>query len=444
MSGTLTGRFDTVAEIPVEAGSAHVYEHGWQSWSPTGCYRATQRSPRPEHAWQQIMRFRPESPPPDDGFQAEGLLAVHPGPDQPWQLITATDPSRVVSSIRAVLRDGTLRISANADVAVSAHDGLDAALTSYGDELANRLDVQVRPAPTVWCSWYQYFLDVTEADIDENLAALAEHDLPADVIQVDDGWEEGIGDWLTLSDRFRSTRDLAARIRDAGRRPGIWLAPFIAGSRSRLAHDHPDWLTGNAGHNWDQDLHGLDLTHPGVQGYLRQVFENLVDQGYEYFKLDFLYGGALPPAAGVGPDGVHAYRTGLGLVREVVGDRYLVGCGAPLLPSIGLVDAMRVSPDTYNPTDPDNGEDVLRGRPCIEARAWQHGRLWVNDSDCLIARPQFAHRAEWAQVIETYGGLRSVSDRVATLDPWGFQTTRRVLSTVPPPTPFRSLPPLCH
>jgi len=48
---------------------------------------------------------------------------------------------------------------------------------------------------------------------------------------------------------------------------------------------------------------------------------------------------------------------------------------------------MRVSPDTYNPTDPDDGSNVLRGQSCIEARAWQHGRLWVNDADCLVARP---------------------------------------------------------
>jgi alpha-galactosidase len=140
---------------------------------------------------------------------------------------------------------------------------------------------------------------------------------------------------------------------------------------------------------------------------------------------------------------VEAYRSGLALVRDAVGpEAHIVGCGAPILPSIGLVDAMRVSADTYNPDDPDNGSDVLRGKAAIEARAWQQGRLWVNDPDCLVARPRFSQREEWAKVIETYGGLRSVSDRIAELDDWGIDTTRRVLAEAPPPVPFATLPAL--
>jgi alpha-galactosidase len=142
-------------------------------------------------------------------------------------------------------------------------------------------------------------------------------------------------------------------------------------------------------------------------------------------------------------EAVAAYRSGLQLVRDTVGaEVFLVGCGAPILPSVGLVDAMRVSADTFNPADPDNGEDVLRGRPAIEARAWQQGRLWVNDPDCLVARPQFAGREAWASVILRYGGLRSVSDRLRDLDDWGLETTRAVLASAPPPIPFPSLPDL--
>ena len=106
-----------------------------------------------------------------------------------------------------------------------------------------------------------------------------------------------------------------------------------------------------------------------------------------------------------------------------------------MLPSVGLVDAMRVSSDTFDPTDADNGSNPLRGRLNIEARAWQQGRLWVNDSDCLVARPGLARREAWAAVIEEYGGLRSSSDRIADLDDWGLATTRpRRRSTTCPPT----------
>ena len=138
---------------------------------------------------------------------------------------------------------------------------------------------------------------------------------------------------------------------------------------------------------------------------------------------------------------LEAYRRGLRIVREAIGpDSYLLGCGAPILPSVGLVDAMRVSPDTgpnYEPWPPDlafpsQRTAVLTGA----ARAWQHGRFWVNDPDCLLARPEVERREDWARHIARHGGLRGSSDRLRGLDAWGLETTRRLLSSVPPPTPF--------
>jgi alpha-galactosidase len=434
--------FAEVDQVPMpDAERASVYEHGWQSWSPTGLHPAAGTSQRP-HAWQQTMRFRPETPPPSQGFQAEGLLLVDPGEGAPLRVYAAESPRVAVPSIRARLEGGTLVVMADGPVSISTVPGrLEDALAGMGDKLAASMGVELREAPTVWCSWYHYFLDVTQHDIVENLEEIDAHDLPVDVVQVDDGWNTCVGDWLTLSDRFTSLGDLAARIRGSGRRPGIWLAPFIAGADSDLAREHPEWLLGDAGHNWDQALLGLDLTHPGVQGYLRQVFEGLREKGFDYFKLDFLYGGALPGDRHQEQTPVAAYRTGLQVIRDAVGpESHVNGCGAPILPSIGLVDAMRVSSDTYDPTDADNGEDVLRGQRSIEARAWQHGRLWVNDPDCLVARPRFARRDAWASVILQYGGLRSASDRIRDLDERGLETTRRVLSTAPPPRPFAALP----
>ena len=145
----------------------------------------------------------------------------------------------------------------------------------------------------------------------------------------------------------------------------------------------------------------------------------LVGLGIDYLKLDFLYGGAL--------GGVDAYRSGLELVREVAGpDVFLVGCGAPLLPSVGLVDAMRVSPDTFHEGGED-GSTGLRGLVPMTSRAWQQGRLWVNDPDCVVARPSYSQREQWAAAARRYGGLRSFSDRVAELDEWGLRTVRDLL-----------------
>jgi alpha-galactosidase len=287
----------------------------------------------------------------------------------------------------------------------------------------------------VWCSWYQYFTDVTDADITENIDAIERLELPIDVIQIDDGWQAEIGDWLELSDRFTSLPDVAARIRDTGRRAGVWIAPFLVGTRSRLVRDHPNWLVAgaDAGHNWGQRLGVLDVTHPQASAHLRHVFARLRQAGFDYFKLDFLYAGALA--------GLAAYREGLRLIRDAVGpEAYLVGSGAPVLPSVGLVDALRVSPDIDVRVDPIDGD---MSRPSLRAaalsvtgRAWQHGRFWVNDPDCLLARPAMPHREQWAGIVERYGGLRCSGDRIRDLDEWGLATTRRLLSSVPAPAPF--------
>jgi alpha-galactosidase len=439
--------FGVVDVVRTDPGRATVYEHGWQSWSPSASYPVGATSYRPRRAEILTMCYRPERPAPGSGFQGEGLLAVDPGDGGPVRVYGATGPT-AVPSIRASYDGGRLTVSADGPVWQDARPGPPvAALAAWADRFAATLAAPPRAAPTAWCSWYRYFTGVTEADVLENLAAIGEAELPVDVIQLDDGWQAEIGDWLAYSGRFASISDLVARIRDAGRRAGIWVAPFLAGARSRLARDHPEWLVGgpaapvDAGHNWGQDLYALDPTHPGAADYLRRVVTGLVRLGFDYLKLDFLYAGALagPRADGSAP--LEAYRHALALIRHAAGPRpYLLGCGAPIVPSVGLLDAMRVSADISTDFEPEDGDpsrpSQLGATLSTVGRAFQHGRFWVNDPDCLLARPGMAGREQWAGIVARYGGLRCSSDRIAELDEWGLAATRRLLSTVPPPTPF--------
>ncbi|MHB1599806.1 MAG: alpha-galactosidase, partial [Acidimicrobiales bacterium] len=85
--------------------------------------------------------------------------------------------------------------------------------------------------------------------------------------------------------------------------------------------------------------------------------------------------------------------------------------------------ALHYEPSTGNPSMPSQRTATRN----TVARAWQHGRFFVNDPDCLVARPEVERREEWAAMIERYGGLRSSSDRLRRLDPWGLETTRRLL-----------------
>ena len=424
---------DLIDEVEVDPARARVYAEGWQSWSPATWYPASARSLRPDgwpgQEWQHLMRFRPGTPIADDGLQAEGVLVVDPGDGSPARCYGAPGPTDVPTLTATLVHDRVLVRSSGPVDATSADDA-ESALSAYGDGFG----VVLPQPPRVWCSWYRYFEKVTADDVRADLRAFDDHDLLVDVVQVDDGWSTGLGqssgDGLQTSEHFGSLPALLDDIRASGRRVGLWLAPFLVGAHSRLALEHPDWLSGPAGRNWGDDLVGLDLTQDGVLDLVASTFESLVDLGADYLKLDFLYGGAL--------NGAEAYRSGLSLIREVVGPEvYLVGCGAPLLPSVGLVDAMRVSPDTFHEGG-EGGGDGLRGLMPLAARAWQHGRLWTNDPDCVVARPSYADRERWASAARTFGGLRSFSDRVEELDDQGLDTVRALLADGGSAAPFSS------
>ncbi|HEX8863759.1 MAG TPA: glycoside hydrolase family 36 protein [Actinomycetes bacterium] len=466
--------FAEIAEVRVDPAAARVYEHGWQSWTPTTAYGLQQPAHRPSSGTRRVLCYRPDRVPPPIGFQGEGLLAVDPGDGGPVLVVATLDASVHMPSIRAEHRQGRVMVTADGPVervefevpepttpagpdpggpgpgALGTGTGapgdggagrlgrLGAALAAWADRYAERAAVpSPRPAPTVWCSWYHYFTRVTEGDMLENLDAMDELDLPVEVVQLDDGYQAEIGDWLELSGRFSSLHELVDRIRQRGRRAGIWVAPFLVGERSKLAAEHPDWLVrdATAGRNWDQELRALDVTHPDAAAWLGEVFTALAGMGIDYFKIDFVYAGALEGGRHGHADGLAAYRRGVQLIREAIGpDAYLLGCGAPILPSIGLVDAMRVSPDTapvYEPPDadlsrPSQRAAVLTGR----GRQWQHGRFWVNDPDCLLARPAVERREAWAAHVAEVGGLVASSDRLRDLDQWGLETTRRQLRAV--------------
>ncbi len=439
--------FVEVGKVACDPATARVYEHGWQSWSPTTTYGLHDRPYRPTTEAVRVLCYRPDYSVPEGSFQGEGLLALQEDADGPVHVFAAPPGADAVPSIRARVVGDAVVVASDGDIERRVDPGpagMAGALGRWADAYAQAVGVgPIRPAPTIWCSWYYYFTKVSEQDIVENLDAIDQLELPVEVVQLDDGYQAEIGDWLTLSGRFRSLRDLVARIRDRGRRAGIWTAPFLVGERSQLYAEHPDWLVGeaSAGHNWNQDMFALDSTHPDAAAYLHQVFSTFRELGIDFFKIDFVYAGALAGRRHQDVPAVQAYRQGVRVIRDAIGpDAYLLGCGAPILPSVGLVDAMRVSPDTgpeYEPLQGDLSQPSVRSAVLSGVgRAWQHGRFWVNDPDCLLARPQVDRREQWAAHVERYGGLRGSSDRLRGLDDWGLQVTRRLLSTVPPPTPF--------
>lgn len=267
-------------------------------------------------------------------------------------------------------------------------------------ELASRLS-QVHPPRipaerlTGWCSWYCFGPDVTEADIVANLHAADAHGLPLTYVQIDDGYQARMGDWLEPGPLVPDPAGLCRTITELGHEPAIWVAPFIAEAGSTLLREHPEWfVTDSEGQLLGSDRISfggwrngpwfmLDGTHPSAREHLRSVFSTMRNEwGCRYFKLDANVWGALPGGHRHDPSAtrIEGYRLAMEAIREAVGDEsIIVGCNAPNWASLGLVDAMRTTDDISR--TPEAIDLVARaGR----RRAWQSNRLWAADPDCLV------------------------------------------------------------
>jgi alpha-galactosidase len=431
-----TTSFIDIHQSADPASACFVYEHGWQSWSPAGLYPAElDHSPRPQRPIWQAMAFRPEIPSPATGFQGEGLLGVVNG-NGTVEVFYGPRPDVEVPTIRARVERGHVVVSANGEVAHLSAASLDEGLSAVGNQLAAELVTKTPDAlPAGWCSWYTYWNTVTADDILENLAVMDREDLGIQVVQVDDGYQRNIGDWLDYRPAFGDLDEVARRIIDSGRTPGLWTAPFMVGEDSDLARQHPDWLVHDAvpaEHHWGQRIRALDVTHPDAADHLLTMFATLRARGFAFHKIDFIYAGAMVGQRHEDVTPIGAYRRGLELIRQGLGDdAVILGCGAPLLPSIGLVDAMRISPDVMPAWEPplaDLSQPGMRSALAAgRARAWMHGRVWVNDPDCVLVRPEVERPEPWQEYISTLRGLAVSSDPLALLGADQLDRTRALM-----------------
>ena len=260
----------------------------------------------------------------------------------------------------------------------------------YARAVATAQDVQLLPHPdTGWATWTIYYEDVTEEQVRDNLA-----DMPdaLDVVQIDDGWQERWGDW-TPNERFPTFADLPADIEAAGHTPGLWMAPYYVERSLGLYDTHPDWFVHRDGQpiafaNFGANEYLiLDVTHPEAAAFFQKNLTDRVDEGWTYFKLDFLYAGMQEGLRQEPVTGAQAYAIGMDLIRDAIGDSTFLACGAPMLPSVGYADSFRTGADIAFGFDPDGQPDYLRWQVrATMARGWQNGIWWWNDPDQIMLR----------------------------------------------------------
>ena len=205
-------------------------------------------------------------------------------------------------------------------------------------------------APRVWCSWYSLYKWINEHIISHAIRALG--DLPFDVFQLDDGWQITHGDWEPANKFPAGMEAMASQIKATGRVAGLWIAPFMVTKLSSIFREHPDWLLKDqhgkpvpVGLTWEGVPYALDVSHPEVLDWVRNLIRKVRGWGYNYLKLDYLYAGAFPGVRYADIPREVAYRNAMQVIREEAGDAYILACGAPVIPTLGLCDGIRIGPD---------------------------------------------------------------------------------------------------
>ena len=312
------------------------------------------------------------------------------------------------------------------------------------EALAKRLNANHSPLrfaapPAGWCSWYCFGPRVTAQQVRDNLDAIAKQVPGLKYIQIDDGYQPAMGDWLETGPAFGgSVQSVLKDIRARGFEPAIWVAPFIAEAGSHVFKSHPEWFVQDADGSplradkvtfggWRRGpWYALDGTHPGAQAHLEHVFRTMRNEwGCTYFKLDANFWGAIHGGRFHDPRAtrIDAYRRGMQAVLRGSGDGFILGCNHPIWPSLGLIHGSRSS------------NDIKREWKRIETTArqnlmrnWQNGRLWWNDPDAVVLTgdlPENEYRFHATAIFAT-GGMILSGDDLTTIPAARLEMLRKL------------------
>src|SRR3989442_1054718 len=236
---------------------------------------------------------------------------------------------------------------------------------------------------------------------------------------IDDGWQPergkdkvGVGTWDRGNEKFPDMSGLAAEIRRAGARPGIWIRPLQA--------------TGDAYDSWrlPRDRAFLDPTVPEVRQKVADDIARLQQWGFELIKHDyttfdifgrwgFQMGAALTRdgwtfASGPGRTTAEVINELYLTIRTAAGESLVIGCNTVSHLSAGHFEICRVGDDT-------SGTNWSRTRKMgvntLAFRGTQHGAFYVADADCVgvTNAVPWVYNRQWLDLLARSGTMLFVS-----------------------------------
>ncbi|MCL5096337.1 MAG: alpha-galactosidase, partial [Candidatus Omnitrophica bacterium] len=331
-------------------------------------------------------------------------------------------------------------------------------LETYADTIAKENQIRLPKIPSGYCTWYSspHGGPSDEKSIAE-LADFCAKELTRfgfDTILVDDQWQgppiakggiigSGPTGNFTRHDPHgpypSGMKANAEKLAADGIRAGLWFTPFAWDPRDPLFKDHQDWFVKKEDGSLYEVLWAgwcLDMTHPDARAFLADAVRRITrDWGYRYLKPDAMWCGlaakcTYPGTAYVDDHfgdavfhdpymtGIAAYRAGIRTMRQAAAPgTYIAACNVAqnfrsMGGAIGLVDAMRIGPDT--------GADWGAIMPNLNLGTrlyFLHDRVWHNDPDCLMVRPPLTltQARSFASWVAVSGYLNLVSEWLPSL-----------------------------
>ena len=341
-------------------------------------------------------------------------------------------------------------------------------LERYGKAVAVINQINHKPPflPHGWDSWNtKYHSDLNETVALENLE-FVDRNLKRygwTHFALDDGWQQGIGDWEPNTERFpKGMKAFADEVHRRGMTTSLWLNPFSVDKNSALAKAHPEWMLNpkaGLGRMVVGDKFILDVTRPEVCAWVRDLARKITqDWGYDgIVEADFVYFLLLAEGhAQPGMTNLEVLARGMAALREGMSPDKVLTAMTPQPVNARVAEFLRTGYDcrpiwkSPNLKDPWGGVDALTNAiRRYYAFPWQYqpdpdcayfghegtyARWGVKDKFPAITRSQ---TVAWLTGAALCGGAVKVGDAFTDLKPDEVDILRRILPV--PPRPARPL-----
>lgn len=303
---------------------------------------------------------------------------------------------QVIAEINKILKSKETFTTENIEIFNT--DDANESIEYFANKKLKEIKLKRKQCPSVYCTWYYYGSTITFKDCLTNLNEIKKRNLPLNTFQIDDGWEDYIGDWNANKKFLGDMKKVANKIKEYNLIPGLWTSPFIVDKKSQFAKTHKDFLLYDYQNKPcifsmnNNDFYIIDITNKDTWIYFEKLYRHLTnDYGFKYHKLDFTRAPLFLLNANYKNKYItiiESYRNACLAIRKGMGnDSFFLMCGGLYDPLIGIVDAQRSGSDVLSMWSAANrGGKTLPFTMKQSLLRYYMNTWWYNDPDCYVIR----------------------------------------------------------